>query len=426
MNAPQPTSVSAALNLIKDGARIVTGMAAAEPQLFFSQFDQHAFTRKNLALYCANPTKEYPCFTRADLIGRLDVRVMFLTRHIRRDQGRGIVHYVPQHLSQWVPHIFEGGDVDVYWGSCSTPDEHGFVSLGVSNCYESEIIKRAKVVILEMNPKMPFTYGSTLVPVGDVTGFISTSGDIPTISRDDPSTEEIAIGDLLADRINDGATLQLGIGGIPNALGKALLGKRDLGIHTEMINDVMMDLYESGVVTGKRKSIWPGKIIGSFAYGSEKLYRFIDKNPAVELHPASIVNDIAHITRNKSMVSINTAVEIDISGQVCSESVGHTQISGVGGASETHIGAQRSEGGQAFVAVTATAAKGTRSKIVLELQPGAKVSISRNDIDHVVTEYGIAKLRGKSVSERARALIGIAHPQFREELTAAAKKLAYI
>ncbi len=201
--------------------------------------------------------------------------------------------------------------------------------------------------------------------------------------------------------------------------------KKDLGIHTEMVNDAMMDLYLKGVVTGACKTRWPGKIIASFVYGSEELYRFIDGNPTIELHPSSVVNDPWRIGLNHRQVSINTAVEVDLTGQVCSESVGHRELSGVGGASETHIGAQRSPGGRGIIALHSLTNRG-ESKIVFELKPGAKVSISRNDIDTVVTEYGVARLKGRSVAERVRAMAAIAHPDFRDDLLALARKEQYL
>jgi acyl-CoA hydrolase len=239
------------------------------------------------------------------------------------------------------------------------------------------------------------------------------------------SDEDHIIAGYVADLVRDGSTIQLGIGGIPNAIGLALRGKKDLGVHTEMINDTMMDLYLAGVITGKKKTIWPGKIVGAFAYGTRELYDFISDNPVVELQPASVVNDPYRISRNYRMVSINSAVEVDVTGQVCSESVGHMELSGVGGAWETHIGAQRAEDGRGIIAMRSTTPDGKRSKIVFELQPGGKVSVSRNDVDTVVTEFGVARLLGKSAAARVEALVAIAHPDFRTELREKARAARY-
>jgi acyl-CoA hydrolase len=247
---------------------------------------------------------------------------------------------------------------------------------------------------------------------------------LPTLTRPTLGEDDRAIGALVADLIPTGATLQLGIGSIPDALGEALYEKKDLGIHTEMINDTMMELTEKGVITGAHKTIWPGKMIGAFAYGTKKLYDFLSSNPLVELHPASVVNDPYRIGRNHLMTSINTAIEVDLTGQVVSESIGHHEVSGVGGASDTHVGAQRSEGGQGIIAINSKSK--THSKIVFELKPGAKVSVSRNDVDTIVTEHGVARLKGRSVAERTRSMIAIAHPEFRDELAYKAKQNGYI
>lgn len=418
-----PSKIEEIEGLIDRSTNIVTAMAAAEPQLFFKHISENRqlFSNKK-TLFCANPSQSYPCFT-DEGFENLQVVVMFLTASVRRHVGSRL-QYFPQHLSQWASHLAQRG-IDLYWGACSPPDSRGFVSLGPSCCYESELLAKAKHVVLEVNPNIPMTYGSTTVALNDVDHFIEGDYDLPEVGKPRISAEDRTIASHIAHLIPDGATLQLGIGSIPNAIGEALGDKKDLGIHTEMINDTMMDLYLKGVVNGKRKSRWPGKLVGSFAYGSKALYEFLDGNPVVELHPASVVNDSYRMGKNTLMTSINTAVEIDITGQVCSESVGHKELSGVGGASETHIGAQRSEGGRGIVALHSTAKNG-ESKIVLELKPGAKVSISRNDLDTVVTEYGVAMLRGMTVSERVKALIGIAHPVFRDELTQKAKDLAYI
>lgn len=400
-------------------------MAAAEPQALLSSIGAHCRTLTNVTIHCANPSRDYECFRSDDLVGHLDMRVMFLTSRIYKWQGHGRVHYVPQHLSQWVKNLLKGPPIDVFWGSCTLPDARGFVSLGPGCCYESEVLKAARIVILEINPNMPTTIGATLVPISWVTAFTESSASLPSQERRAPDQVDRRIADYVADLIADGSTIQLGIGGIPNAIGEALASKRDLGVHSEMINDTLMDLHRQGVATGRRKTLWPGKMVGTFIYGSQELYKYVDLNPGVELQPASVVNDPYRIGRNYQMISVNSAVEVDLTGQVCSESIGHLELSGVGGASETHIGAQRSEGGRGIIALHSTTKDG-RSKIVWELTPGAKVSISRNDIDTVVTEYGVASLAGKSVAERVRALVGIAAPAFRDELTSQAVAVGYL
>lgn len=403
----------------------VAAMAGSEPLHFFEHLGQvcTGFDRR-IRVYCANPSRNYNCFVNSSLCSNLELVVMFLPSSVRPLQGRGFVHYFPHHLSSWAGLIMDRG-VDVFWGSCSMPDERGFVTLGPSSCYEPEILRAAGTVVLEMNPRMPVTFGSTQVSLKDVDWFVQTDHPLPTIPKAVVGGQDRLIASHVASLVEDGSTIQLGIGSIPNAVGEALAKKNDLGVHTEMINDTIMELYLRGVVTGARKTRWPGKIIGSFAYGTPDLYDFIDRNPLVELHPSSVVNDIWRLGQNYRQVSINTAVEVDLTGQVCSESVGHRELSGIGGASETHIGAQRSPGGRGIIAMHSTTAKG-ESKIVFELKPGAKVSISRNDVDTVITEYGIARLKGKSVGERITAMVDIAHPDFRDELLAQARREQYL
>lgn len=418
-------TVDSALALIHDNAVVVTAMAAAEPQLFFENIGAHCRQLRNVTLHCANPSGDYPAFSDDELQARLQINCMFLTHAVRGRQGRGRVHYVPQHLSHWVRNLLRRGEIDVFWGSCTPPDERGFVSLGPGACYESEILRAAKIVILEVNPNLPLTFGATHVPVALVTHFIHSTHAIPTLRRVEPDSIDHQIASHVAELVANGSTIQLGIGGIPNAIGRALADKRDLGVHTEMINDTIMNLYQSGVVTGRHKTLWPGKIAGAFIYGTPSLYEFSHGNPAIELQPASVVNDPYRIGRNFKMVSINTAIEVDITGQVCSESIGHEELSGVGGAAETHIGAQRSPGGRGIIALRSRAKDGS-SKIVYEMKPGAKVSISRNDVDTVVTEHGVAELAGRSVAERVRALAAIASPEARDLLLRQAREASYL
>ena len=418
-------SFSTLMKKIKSRSTIVTAMAASEPFGFYSEIHNHIKDKEDIKVYCANPTKPYEVYLDDGCSGHIELKPMFLTSSVRIHQQKNHVHYIPQHLSQWAENMRREEEIDIFWGSCSLPDERGFASLGPSVCYESECIKAAKMVILEVNPQLPVTYGSTLVPLNQVDYLYLNEHPVPEVSMTPTNSQSVKIAEHIADLVPNGATIQLGIGSIPNALSEVLLHKKDLGIHTEMINDTIIKLAKAGVVTGRHKSIWPDKIIGSFALGTSELYDFINGNPVVEFYPASIVNDPIRIGRNYKMISINTAVQIDITGQVCSESVGHLELSGVGGATDTHIGAQRSEGGRGIIALDSLTKKG-KSKIVLELLPGAKVSISRNDIDTVVTEYGIANLRGKTVCDRAKNLISIAHPSVRDELLHQAKKVGYL
>lgn len=421
-------TVAEAIDHIRGAKRIVTSMAATEPKGFYQEISKGALAGTEPKLiYCANPDKTYDCFQPQEPFDNLKFNVLFLSSKVRKVQGDGHVQYLPSHLSRWVRNLLTDGPIDVFWGSCTPPDARGFVSLSLSNTYEAEILRAAKTVILEVNPKLPRVNGDTFVSTSKI-DFLVEAPEVDALPMVAPITitdTDRTIAGYVADLIKDGSTIQLGIGGIPNAIAEAMADKKDLGIHTEMINDAMMELYNKGVITGAHKTMWKEKIIGGFAYGSQELYDFIDDNPIVELHPASIVNDTVVIGQNHQMVSINTAIEVDITGQVCSESVGHTEISGVGGALDTHRGAQRSAGGRGIIAMKSITSNG-KSKITTELLPGAKVSISRNDIDTIVTEYGVAHLLGKSVAQRAEALIAVAHPSARDQLRSDAQRFNYL
>jgi acyl-CoA hydrolase len=410
---------------LRPNQHIVTAMAAAEPTQFFLTLCQHARSLKNVTIHCANPMNAYSCFLEEGLDEHIRLNTMFLTAALRKNKLPSHVQYVPQHLSKWVRNIFENSSVDVFWGSCTPPDARGYVSLGVGCCFESEVLSNAKIVVLEVNHQMPRTYGATQVHSSRVTHFIENSHDLPLCLNEAQDGIDEKIADFVSEFVKNGSTLQLGIGSIPNALGERLKDKRELGIHTELITDCIVTLYEHGVITGSHKKIWRDKIIGSFVYGSRRLYDFVDQNPAIELQPSSLVNNPTLIAKNDRAVSINSAIEIDLTGQICSESLGHREISGAGGASETHLGAQMSAGGRGIIAMRSQTKKGT-SKIVCSLTQGSKVTISRNDIDTVVTEYGVAHLRGKSVKDRVKSLIALAHPECRESLLSEAQECGYL
>ena len=418
-------SLREAFDLLHDHQTIVTSMAACEPTGFYSEIHRHIRRFHGIKIFCANPTQAYDVFEDESLEPHVGLRPMFLTSVIRDHQRRSHVHYLPGHLSQWVANISRAGEIDLFWGTCSVPDHRGFVSLGLSACYEYEMLKLAKVSVLEINQHMPFVFGAPCIPVQQVDHFVRHDRALPVIAKRHHDSIDSAIATNIAELVPDDATVQLGIGSIPDALEASLATKKHLGVHTEMINDTMARLAMRGVIDGSKKSLWPQKMIGTFIYGSEELYRYVDGNPLIELHPAAIVNDPHRIGRNHRMMSINTAVEIDLTGQVCSESIGHYEISGVGGATDTHIGAQMSANGRGIIALRSQTRQG-KSKLVCELTAGAKVSISRNDVDTVVTEYGVAELKGRTVDERVRRLVAIAHPSARSALLEEAQEHGYL
>ena len=277
-------------------------------------------------------------------------------------------------------------------------------------------------MVLEINENC-LTLGDTQVHISEIDHVVENTIPLVQLPPVEPGEEELVIGQYIAEMIEDGATLQLGIGGIPNAIAQSLMDKRDLGVHTEMFTDGMVDLFNAGVITGRRKTIWKGKMVGTFALGTQKLYDFIDTNLAVEFQQGYVVNDPCVVGQNHKMVSINTALQVDLTGQVCSEAIGNRHYSGTGGQADTHRGAQRSPGGKGIIALRSTAKAGKISTIVAQLPAGAKVTLGRNDIDYIVTEYGVAHLKGRSVRDRVQAMINIAHPDFRAELREEANRL---
>lgn len=328
-------------------------------------------------------------------------------------------HEIPRLLREYWP-------VDVVMASVSPMDKHGYFSLSLGVDYIYEAIRKAKKIIIEANPSCPRTHGKGFIHISQVTAVVESNSPVTELNIPPISEIEEAIGNYVADLIEDGATIQVGFGGIPNAVTAALKDKRHIGIHSEMITDGMVDLVKWGVVDNSKKTLHPGKIIGTFALGTRNLYNFLDDNPAVEMYPVSYTNDPYVIGQNDKMVAINAAVEVDLIGQCCSESMGHYQWSGTGGQADFFRGVNISKGGKGFVTLASTAKKGTISRIVPRLNPGAVVTTSKNTVDHVVTEYGVAKLRGKTARERALALINIAHPDFRGDLRNEAKRLNLI
>lgn len=335
--------------------------------------------------------------------------------------------YYPGNLHAAADDIISAYPADVAIAAVTPMDEDGWFQIPFCLMGEVAEMKSARFIILEVNQNIP-RVASTMgkVHIDQVTALLEVDYPLMTIPNPEIGPLERKIGGYVADLVADGDCIQLGIGALPNAVGEALMDKRDLGLHTEMFTDIMGRMIRCGVITGARKNVHPGKHVGTFALGSQELYRTLSQDPNVMMVSAAYGNDPFHIARNDNMVSINTTLEIDLTGQACSESIGSIQYSGTGGATDYAYGATHSRGGRSILALASTAKKGLISKIKPQLTPGAVVSISRNLVDYVVTEYGVARLRGRSVRDRARALIGIAHPDFRPGLTAQAQKLLLI
>ena len=340
----------------------------------------------------------------------------------RKAINEGRADYIPIFLHQ-IPNLFYSGQMllDVAVLHLSPPDEHGFMSYGVEVLASKAAAETAKIVIAQVNEKMPRVLGDSFIHVSRVHKIIEVSEDLPQLEEKPFSEVERKIGHFIAELIEDGSTLQLGIGGIPDAVLSALKGRQDLGIHTEMVSDGVMEAIEDGIITGAKKTFHPYKVILTFILGSNKLYKFANNNPTFEAHPVDYVNHPFNVSQNETMVAINSAVEVDITGQVCSDSIGTYIYSGFGGQVDFIRGAAHSKKGLPIIALPSTAKKGEISRIVPSLKRGAGVVTTRADVKYVVTEYGVAYLHGKNLKERTEALINIAHPNFKDDLIKEAK-----
>lgn len=416
-------SVEKALSLVKSNDVIVTGLGAAEGQLFMNNIHTIADRVENVTITNCLPTSNGE-FLKPEYKNAFNIDGWFYAPGLRKAHKNGNVSFIPNHLHLAAIKRLHHVKPNIYVGAATMPDKHGYISLSVSNTYERRMIDAADIVILEINPNYPRTFGDVEIHYSEVDYLVEADYPVPTIPDVPPSEKDKIIGKYIADMINDGDCIQLGIGGIPNAVAAFLTDKKDLGVHTEMMTSTMVDLVKKGVINGKKKTLHKGKIVCTFALGNEALYDFIDDNPAILVMDGAYVNDPYTIGKVDNMVSINTTLEIDLTGQCASESIGPVQFSGTGGQVDTAVGAQNSKNGRSIIALYSTAMvrnketgeKEEISKIVSMLKPGAIVSLSRNDVDYVVTEYGVAALRGTSVRERVERLINIAHPKFREQL----------
>ncbi|MBQ9978512.1 MAG: 4-hydroxybutyrate--acetyl-CoA CoA transferase [Clostridia bacterium] len=427
-------SINEALALVRDGDYIVTGLGSAEGREFMTNLHTIAGSVKDVLVSNCLPMGAYEFMVNPAYADTFQIDSWFYTPALRKAQANGNVSFIYNHLHLASFKRLCHRKPDIYVGIASMPDKHGYVSLSLSNTYELAMIREAKTVILEINPNAPRTFGDVQLHLNDIDYVVECDYPMPEIADAEPNEKDMIIGKYIADMIHDGDCIQLGIGGIPNAVAASLMDKKDLGVHTEMLTTGMVKLAKAGVITGKNKQINQGKMVAAFAMGTKELYDFIDDNPAVEIRDGAWVNDPHTISQNDNQVSINSTIEIDLFGQCCSESIGHVQFSGTGGQADTAIGAQKSRNGRSIIALYSTAmvknkATGERvetSKIVPTLKAGAAVSLSRNDIDWLVTEYGAVCLRGTSMADRARLIISVAHPDFREQLTKDAVALGII
>lgn len=404
-----------AVKLIQPGHRVFIHSAAATPRELVNAMAKRSGELSNVSIYSMHTEWEAP-YANEEHVSAFEINAFFVGANIRSAVNAGRASYVPMFLSE-IPKAFRSGLVplDVALISISLPDKNGYCTLGVSCDISRAAVEVADIIIAEINPNMPRAIGDGVLHISAITATIEVDYPIYAQQIKEPSPIELAIGKNVASLVEDGATLQMGIGGIPNAVLKCLTSHNDLGIHTEMFSDGVIDLVEKGVITNRHKKIHPGAIVSSFAIGSQKLYDFIDNNLLVRMLDIEYVNNPGTIARNPKVTAINSAIEVDIFGQVCADSIGTRQYSGVGGQVDFMRGAALSNGGKPIIAIPSATQKGI-SRIVSLLKPGAAVVTTRAHVHYVVTEYGVAYLHGKNLRARAKELIRIAHPQHREQL----------
>ncbi len=412
-----------AVRLVRDGDFIIVPTGVGEPPTLLTALSEQRLAWRDVKVAQILAVRKY---------GYIDPATTEHVRHVAffyggatRLGGReGWVDFLPNYFSE-IPLQIERGQIpaDVVFSMASPMDAEGRFALSLGADYTMAAIAKARAVVLEVNPNVPYAFGNCHVHISQVAALVESSEPVLEVGLPTIGPVQQAIAEHVAHLIEDGSTLQIGYGGIPDAVVMQLTHKHDLGIHTEMIGDGILTLVESGAVTNRRKNYLPGKMVATFALGSNKLYRFMERNPMLEIHPVDFTNDPALAGQNDKLVAINATLQIDLLGQCGSESLAHVPYSGTGGQADFVRAANRSRGGKAFIVLPSTAKDDRISRIVPVLAPGTHVSTSKNDINYVVTEYGVAQLRGKSAKQRARELIAIAHPNFRAELSEQARRL---
>jgi acyl-CoA hydrolase len=420
--AKKRMAASDAVRLVKDGDSIMVPTGVGEPPSLLAELSTQRTSFRDVKVAQILAMRKF---------GYLDPQTVDHVRHVALFYGgatraggqQGWVDFTPNYFSE-IPSLIERSQMpaDVVFSMASPMDAHGYFSLSLAADYTMAAVAKARVVVLEVNPNVPFAFGNCHVHISQVTGLVESTDAVLEVGLPKIGPVQEAIGKYVADLIDDGSTLQIGYGGIPDAVVMQLTAKHDLGIHTEMIGDGILTLLESGAVSNRRKNYLPGKMVATFALGSGKLYRFMDRNPALEIHPVNFTNNPVLAGQNDNLVAINATLQIDFLGQCGSESLGYLPYSGTGGQADFVRAANLSKGGKAFIVLPSTAKDDSISRIVPMLSAGTHVSTSKNDVNYVVTEYGVAQLRGKSAKQRARELIGIAHPKFRAELAEQARR----
>lgn len=422
------TSPAELASALQSGWLIVSDIALSQTPAIMAAFAERARDAglRNIKVQTMLDVYPYDFYKDNSMVGIMDGFSWFSSGMSRAAVNGGWADIIPSYYCDVERTIENSYDYDVFCVSVSPMDKHGYFSLGCTGSFAPAAIAKSKRIFVEVNEKQPRALCGQQLHISQIDAIVENTIELPVLPEAKPDEESLTIGNIIAEQIPDGACIQLGIGSIPDATGLALMSKHDLGIHTEMFTDSMVGLINCGAVNNSKKQIHRGKTVTTFAYGSKRIYDFVDDNPGIEILPASYVNDPNIICQNDNMISINAALEVDFFGQVCAESIGTKHMSGTGGQVDYVRGACKSRGGKSFIAFSSTAKGGTVSKIKPILAPGAVCTTSKNDVDCIVTEYGIAKLRGRSLGERTKALIAIAHPDFRDELRFEAKKRGII
>ncbi|MGB9438644.1 MAG: GNAT family N-acetyltransferase [Desulfobacterales bacterium] len=425
--APKVVDAQEAISRIMRGSRVFIGTGCGEPQHLIRAMVKDE-RLQDIMVYQMLSSTLSQFVEDESFIRRFSLKLFFISQSMRKAAFDGKIDYIPEYLSQ-IPRLFASHQIglDAALVQVSPPDKFGYCSLGVSVDITRPAVEHAAIVIAQVNPRMPRTWGDSFVHVDDIDWLVPYEEPLvealPTVKDNEVSRR---IGHYVSELVDDGATLQIGFGNLPYAVLKYLDGKKDLGIHTQLITDGLLPLFEKNVITNKKKTLLPGRVVTSLCMGSEKIYRYVDNNPAFYFRSSEFVNDPTVIARNDNLISISSALEVDLTGQVCSDSMGYLFYSGIGDQVDFLRGSSMSKGGFSIIALPSTARNGTVSRIVSHLSEGAGVATTRGDVNFVITEYGIAELKGKGIYQRVMELAQIAHPKFREELIEVAKKHHYI
>ncbi|NRR28600.1 acetyl-CoA hydrolase/transferase family protein [Oxalobacteraceae bacterium] len=416
-------TAEAALDQLRDGDCIIVPSGAGEPPSLLHALSDQRRRFRDIKVAQILALRKYAYFD-CDTVEHVRHLALFYGGASRAAGQAGWADFVPAYFSE-LPSLIERGQIgaDVVFSMASQMDEHGYFALSLGADYTMAAVQKARAIVLEVNPNVPFAHGQCHVHISQVSALVESSEAVIEVGLPKIGPVQEAIGKYVADMIDDGSTLQIGYGGIPDAVVLQLASKNDLGIHTEMIGDGILSLVEAGAVTNRRKTHLPGKMVATFALGSRRLYEFMHHNPMLEMHPVNYTNDPYIAGQNDNLIAINASLQVDLLGQCGSESIAHLPYSGTGGQVDFVRAANRSRGGKAFIVLPSTAKDGTISRIVPTLTPGTHVTTSKNDVNYVVTEFGVAQLRGKSARQRAEALIAIAHPDFRAELRQASQRI---